>query len=60
MQALGVQPEDCLMVGDSSSDIIAGKAAGVKTCAVRYGYGKQEELEKLEPDYWVSDLRELL
>ena len=60
IQALGVAPEDCLMVGDAPSDMIAGKRAGVKTCAVRYGYGKHEELAKLEPDYWVSDLRELL
>jgi hypothetical protein len=28
-------------------------------CAVRYGYGKPEELAKWSPDYWVDDLREL-
>jgi HAD superfamily hydrolase (TIGR01509 family) len=60
MEALGARPEECLMVGDAPSDMIAGKRAGVKTCAVRYGYGKLEELAALEPDYWVSDLRELL
>ena len=60
MEALGVQPEDCLMVGDAPSDMIAGKRAGVKTCAVRYGYGKQEALADLQPDYWISDLRELI
>lgn len=60
MEALNVQPSDCLMVGDSASDIIAGKAAGVKTCVVRYGYGNLEEIAKLEPDYWISDLRELV
>ena len=60
IEALGVLPEDCVMVGDSASDIIAGKRAGVKTCAVRYGYGDPEELARLQPDYWVSDLRELL
>lgn len=60
IEALGVAPEDCLMVGDSPSDMIAGKRAGVKTCAVRYGYGKPEEMAALEPDYWISDLRELI
>jgi phosphoglycolate phosphatase len=60
IEALGVDPKDCLMVGDAPSDIAAGKRAGVKTCATRYGYGKQEELARLEPDYWISDLRELL
>ena len=47
------------MVGDSTADMEAGRRAGVKTCAVRYGYGKPEELARLEPDYWVDDLRGL-
>jgi HAD superfamily hydrolase (TIGR01509 family) len=57
---LGVGPEDCLFVGDAPADMEAGRRAGVKTCAVRYGYGSRVELERLGPDYWVSDLRELL
>jgi phosphoglycolate phosphatase-like HAD superfamily hydrolase len=40
--------------------MIAGKRAGVKTCAVRYGYGKENELAQHQPDYWVTDLRELI
>jgi len=57
---LGARPEDCLMIGDAPSDMIAGKSAGVKTCAVRYGYGKEDELAQHHPDYWVADLRELI
>jgi 2-phosphoglycolate phosphatase len=57
--ALGAKPEDCLMVGDSPADMEAGKRAGVKTCAVRYGYGNPEKLAAFEPDYWVDDLRAL-
>ncbi len=60
LAALGAQPEDCLMIGDAPSDMIAGKRAGVKTCAVRYGYGKEAELAQHRPDYWVADLRELI
>ncbi len=60
LAALGAKPEDCLMVGDAPSDIIAGKRAGVKTCAVRYGYGSEAGLAAVQPDFWVSDLRELL
>jgi HAD superfamily hydrolase (TIGR01549 family) len=59
MAALGARPEECLMIGDSTADMEAGHRAGVKTCAVRYGYGKLEELARLEPDYWVDDLRAL-
>jgi 2-phosphoglycolate phosphatase len=59
LAALGATPADCLFVGDSPADMEAGRRAGVRICAVRYGYGKTEELEKWAPDYWVSDLREL-
>jgi phosphoglycolate phosphatase len=59
LKALGANPEDCLFVGDSPADMEAGKRAGVKTCAVRYGYGKTEEMAKFSPDFWVDDLREL-
>ena len=60
MQALGAEPGECLMVGDSVVDIAAGRQAGVKTCAVLYGYGKREELARHEPDFWIHDLRELV
>ena len=59
LKAMGARPEDCLFVGDSCADMEAGRAAGVKTCAVRYGYGSVEALAGFTPDYWVSDLREL-
>lgn len=55
----GVAPEDCLFVGDSAADMEAGKRAGVKTCAVLWGYGEQQELAKWNPDYWISDPIEL-
>ena len=58
--ALGARPEDCLFVGDSEADMEAGRRAGVRICAVEYGYGKAEALAKWNPDYWVSDLRELV
>ena len=59
LAALGARPEDCLMVGDSVADMEAGKRAGVKTCAVRYGYGKADELARFTPDFWIDDLRAL-
>ena len=59
LRALEAQPDDCLFVGDSPSDMEAGRRAGVKLCAVRYGYGKVEELARWSPEYWVDDLREL-
>ena len=59
LDALGAKREECLFVWDSAADMEAGRRAGVKICAVRYGYGDPEHLSRWEPDYWVSDLREL-
>jgi HAD superfamily hydrolase (TIGR01509 family) len=59
LAALGARPDQCLMVGDSPADMEAGRRAGVKICAVRYGYGDASELARWQPDYWVDDLREL-
>jgi phosphoglycolate phosphatase len=54
-----VRPEDCLLVGDAAADMEAGRRAGVKVCAVTYGYGNADKIAAFEPDYWVDDLREL-
>ncbi len=59
LAALDAKPEDCLLVGDSPADMEAGRRAGVQVCAVRYGYGDHSAMERWEPDYWISDLREL-
>lgn len=58
--ALGLPPEECLLVGDSASDMQAGKRAGVRTCAVRWGYGDATEMAKWSPDYWIGEPQELL
>ncbi|MCC6365748.1 MAG: HAD family hydrolase [Bryobacterales bacterium] len=59
LDVFGVKPEDVLMVGDATSDMAAGRAAGVNICAVRYGYGNHEEMAAYQPDYWIDDLAEL-
>lgn len=59
IEFFGCKPEDCLLIGDAPSDMEAGRRAGVKICAARYGYGDPAELAKWEPDYWIDDPREL-
>lgn len=59
LQGLGASPEDCLLVGDSAADMEAGRRAGVKTCAVLWGYGQREDMAKWSPDYWISHPSEL-
>jgi len=60
LEALHCPPAQALMVGDTSADILAGRAAGVKTCAVTYGYGPPEELQQCMPDYRINSFGELL
>jgi phosphoglycolate phosphatase len=57
--ALGAAPEECLLVGDSPADMEAGKRAGVRTCAVRWGYGDVAEMAQWSPDYWIAEPAEL-
>ncbi len=59
LQVFGVKPEGCLFIGDSPTDMEAGRRAGVKTCAVLWGYGQREEMARWEPDYWVEHPSEL-
>ena len=48
---LGVEATQCVYVGDDERDVVAGKAAGMKTVAACYGYlGKQSN-----PIDWCAD-----
>ena len=44
------------MVGDTTSDIEAGRRAGLKTVLVRTGYAGQDGKHAFRPDYVVPDL----
>jgi phosphoglycolate phosphatase len=60
LEGLNASKDECLFVGDSAADMEAARRAGVKSCAVTYGYGPREDLARWQPDYWVDDLSELL
>ena len=60
LEGLGARVEDCLFVGDSSADMEAARAAGVKCCAATYGYGKREDLARWSPDFWLDDFSQLI
>jgi phosphoglycolate phosphatase-like HAD superfamily hydrolase len=47
---LGVPVEDCVMVGDTTVDILAGKRAGAHTVGVLCGFGEHAELEQKGAD----------
>ena len=47
---IGIAPHASIYVGDDRRDIEAGRAAGMKTIAVRYGY-----LNGSDPETWGAD-----
>lgn len=59
LAGLNARPDEALLIGDAAPDMEAGRRAGVKTCAVRYGYGDPAKMAAFEPDYWIDDLRDL-
>ena len=56
---LGEYPEKCAYVGDATVDIIAGKAAGMKTIAVLTGVDDYEALKGENPDMILDSVSQL-
>ncbi len=52
--------ERTLIVGDGTTDVLAGKAAGIITCSVTYGFRSEEELRRAGPDYVIREMSELI
>lgn len=60
IEQCGATPATTLMVGDSSNDVLAGRAAGCKVVGVPYGYNHGEPIEASAPDLIVARLDALL
>ena len=51
-EKVGVKPENCVYVGDAERDVIAGKAAGMKTVIALFGYIDVTD----KPAEWSADM----
>lgn len=51
LKLLDLKPEDCIYIGDAATDIIAGKAAGMRSLVALYGYINKDE----DPFSWNAD-----
>lgn len=57
---LGVSPEKCLVFEDVPNGILAGRTAGMKTCAVYDRFSRDQEEKKRElADYYIDSYQEL-
>jgi HAD superfamily hydrolase (TIGR01549 family) len=59
-EKMNVAPEHCLMIGDTTVDIRAGKSAGAQTVGVLCGFGEEYELRKMGADEIIEDTTKLL
>jgi phosphoglycolate phosphatase len=55
---LSATPRTTMMIGDSGTDVLTGRNAGVWTAGVTYGYGPSD-FRSTPPDVLLNDLREL-
>ena len=60
LKELGFTPEETLVVGDMTYDILMGSRAGAHTCGVTYGNGTREELLSVNAESIIDDFEQLL
>ena len=58
MEEAGAAPEETVIIGDSSVDVLTGQNAGAWTCGVTYGFAPQS-LQTVPPDLLVDSPQEL-
>jgi HAD superfamily hydrolase (TIGR01549 family) len=58
-KSMGVNPSECVMIGDTTVDILAGKLAGAQTIGLLCGFGTEKELHRAGADLIVKELVDL-
>jgi N-acetyl-D-muramate 6-phosphate phosphatase len=59
-EKMGVKPHECVMVGDTTVDIRAGRSAGAQTVGVLCGFGEEKELRAMGANLILSNTRQLV
>lgn len=57
---LGAVPDETLVIGDTTYDLLMGSGAGCLTCGVTWGNHPRELLSTVHPDYIIDSIEELL
>ncbi|WP_022851083.1 HAD family hydrolase [Limisalsivibrio acetivorans] len=55
----GIEPADCLMVGDAIPDLAYAQACGMPSCWASFGFGPEKECLSYKPSYIINDISEL-
>jgi phosphoglycolate phosphatase len=56
MAQFGASQAETLMIGDTKSDVLAAKKAGVESVGVTYGFAAPGELEACAPEYYAESV----
>ncbi len=60
-ECAGAAPADCIFVGDAERDVIAGRAAGMRTLVACFGYiGPMENPRAWPADGWLESPQDML
>jgi phosphoglycolate phosphatase len=57
LEKLKSDKDKSIIIGDSETDVLTGKNAGIKTALVLQGYGNKELALSLNPDYVLDGLK---
>jgi len=60
LRKLGAGPSEAVMIGDSTVDIEAARAAKVPVGVLTHGYGSRESLIAADPDWLVGSLSDFI
>jgi phosphoglycolate phosphatase len=59
-EQLKVSVNECLMIGDSKNDILAAKAANIRSIGLTYGYNYGEDIGCYDPNWRLEQFSDLL
>lgn len=59
VQELGLTIDECVFVGDSRADVIAGRSAGIQIIAVPTGVASKDQLLEETPNFLLDSLSQL-
>lgn len=59
-QRMNVQPNECLMIGDTTVDMRAGRSAGSQTVGVLCGFGEEPELLQMGANLILKNTSDLV
>lgn len=57
---LGLKKDECIFVGDSETDIVTAKSAGIKCISVLWGYRTEEQLEMAGAELFAENFSEII